>query len=55
MKNTVNSYFATLIIVIAGAAAVWTIIQVANSNTLTTIIIGSEASYAPLQDSILNQ
>jgi hypothetical protein len=55
MKDTVNSYFATLLIVIAGAAAAWFIMRLANSDSFSATINGSEASYAPLQQSILNQ
>lgn len=46
MKNTINSYFATLIITIFGAGAALTIIHVANSSTIAATIGGSEASYS---------
>ena len=55
VKDTINSYFATLLIVIAGAGAVWVINRMLNSTTLTTNFGGSEANYAPLQQSILKQ
>ena len=55
MKDKVNTYFAVLIIVIAGANAAWVIVRVATTDILTTAVIGSEASYAPLQKSILGQ
>jgi|CXWL01.1.fsa_nt_gi hypothetical protein len=46
MKNTINSYFATLIITLAGAGAAMTIIHVASSSTLAVTLGGSEAAYA---------
>ncbi len=55
MKDRINSYFATLIITIAGASAVWLIVNIAYSDTLSATFDGSEAEYAPLQQSILNQ
>lgn len=53
MKDTVNTYFAVLLIVIAGAVAAWLIVHVAT--TKVPVITGSEASYTPLKDSILKQ
>ncbi|MFA5998251.1 MAG: hypothetical protein WC814_02595 [Candidatus Paceibacterota bacterium] len=53
MKNTINSYFAVLIITIAGASAAWLIVHMANSVSLITTFSGSEATYAQLQQSIL--
>ena len=55
MKETINTYFATLIIAIFGAGAALLIVHVANSSTLTSTFSSSEASYSSLQQSILNQ
>ncbi len=55
VKDRINSYFATLLIVAAGAAAVWMINRMLSSATLTSSFGGSEANYAPLQQSILKQ
>lgn len=54
MKDRVNTYFAILLITIAGAAATWVIIRIATLRT-TTVTPDSEASYAPLRESILKQ
>ncbi|MHB1769900.1 MAG: hypothetical protein ACYCPH_02350 [Minisyncoccota bacterium] len=53
MKERINSYFAILLITIAGAGATLIIVHVAQTKTLGNIVNGSEASYAPLQQSIL--
>ena len=53
MKDRINSYFAILLITVAGAGATLIIVHVANTTRLSTIVNGSEASYAPLQQSIL--
>lgn len=55
VRDKINSYFATLLIVIAGAGAIWVINRMLSSATLTTNFGGSEANYAPLQQSILKQ
>lgn len=55
MKDKINSYFAVLIIVIAGTGAVLLIIHIATANTLPTTFGGSEARYVQLQQSILKQ
>ncbi|MDE1919472.1 MAG: hypothetical protein KGH56_03465 [Patescibacteria group bacterium] len=55
MKNTINSYFAILLITIAGAGATWLIVHVATANALTTTVGGSESDYSALQQSILKQ
>jgi len=56
MTNKINSYLATLIIVIAGAGAVWLILHLIDLNSFsTTTVVGSEASYSQLKNSILNQ
>jgi len=53
MKNTINSYFAVLIVTIAGAGAALLIIHVAYSNTFAAALGGNETNYASLQQSIL--
>ncbi|MDP2665033.1 MAG: hypothetical protein Q8P23_00050 [bacterium] len=58
MKDKVNSYFATLILLIAGIGAAWIIYHLATTNTLKNAVtggagIGTEASYNQLQQSIL--
>lgn len=56
MKEKINSYLATLIIVIMGAAAVWVIMRIADANSFTTTTVsGSEKSYEKLKQSILKQ
>jgi len=55
MKDKVNTYFAVLLITVAGAAAAWLIVHFTYTETLTAIFNGSEANYASLQQSILNQ
>lgn len=55
MKDTMNTLFATLLIVIAGAAAGWLIYRLATTDNLTNNFGGAEVKYAPLQESILNQ
>ncbi|MBU6388761.1 hypothetical protein KGQ72_02730 [Patescibacteria group bacterium] len=51
----VNFYFAMLIVAIAAASATWLILHVVYGNNFNTTFGGSEANYAPLQQSILNQ
>ena len=53
MKDKINSYFAVLIITIFGAGAALIIMRVATQNTIIIIHSNSEASYAKLQQSIL--
>lgn len=55
MKDTVNSYFAVLLIVIAGAAAGMLIYRLATTDILMKKVSGSEEKYAPLKESILGQ
>ena len=52
-KHKVNTYLATLIITIAGAAAAMVIVKVSNRNTNDVVRVSSEASYSKLQDAIL--
>ncbi|MFA6519838.1 MAG: hypothetical protein WCT41_03405 [Candidatus Paceibacterota bacterium] len=57
MKDKVNSYFATLILLIAGLGAAWLIYRLATTNNLKNAVtgtgVGTEASYSQLQQSIL--
>ena len=53
MKERINTYFAILIIIIAGSGAAWIIIHVGTANTFFPVVGGSEASYGTLQKSIL--
>lgn len=57
MKDKVNSYFAALILLIAGLGAAWLIYHLATTNTLKNTVngtgTGTEASYGQLQQSIL--
>ena len=55
MKDKINSYFAVLLITIAGAVASLLIVHVATDNILASTINGNRANYAQLQQSILNQ
>jgi len=55
MKERINMYIAALIITLAGAGAATLIIHIAYSNTLPTVLGGSEANYASLQQSILEK
>lgn len=52
MTATINTYFAILIVTIAGAAATLLIVHVANAN-VSNFALGSEAQYAQVQQSIL--
>jgi len=54
MKSKINTYFATLLVTIAGAGAALLIIHVANSNTLNVTVGGSEKEYQSLKESILH-
>ena len=55
MKDKINSYFAILIITIAGAGATTLIVHVAGSQTLIATMQGSGAHYTALQNSILKK
>ncbi|MCX6787272.1 MAG: hypothetical protein NTY93_01965 [Candidatus Kaiserbacteria bacterium] len=55
MTDKINTYFAILLVTIAGAGAALIIVNVAYTNAFATTIGGSEANYASLQQSILNQ
>lgn len=51
MKDTINTYLAVIIIVIAGAGAAWFITRLAVSDT--PLIKDSQESYSALKESIL--
>ena len=53
MTYKLNSYFAVLLVTIAGAAATLLIVHVVFANSFETTFDGSEAAYAALQQSIL--
>lgn len=55
MKDTVNFYFAMLLLFVAGVGTGLLIYHIATTDSFTTTFSGSESKYAPLQDSILNQ
>lgn len=55
MTDKINTYFALIIIIIAGTAAAMLIIHTANSTKLVQRVGGTEAGYASLQQLILNQ
>ncbi len=45
MKDKINSYFAVLLVTIAGSGATLLIVHIANSDTLAATFAGSEANY----------
>ncbi|MDO8566990.1 MAG: hypothetical protein Q7R58_02460 [bacterium] len=49
MKDTINTYFATLLITIAGAGATLLIVHVALANSFEIIMVGNEAVYSPVR------
>lgn len=55
MKEKINTYFAILIITIAGSGAAWIIIHTATTNVSYPVVAGSEASYTALQKSLSTQ
>ena len=52
MKEKINTYFAVLLITIAGSGAAMLIIHVAYANS-DAFVAGNEGQYASLQKSIL--
>lgn len=55
MKDKINSYFAVLLITIAGSGATLLIVHIATSDTLAATFAGSEANYyTSLQQPVLN-
>ncbi|HVB20007.1 MAG TPA: hypothetical protein VNF51_01815 [Candidatus Paceibacterota bacterium] len=55
MKEKINTYFAILLVTIAGSGAALLIVHVATTDAIAATFGGSETVYAPLQRSILNQ
>ncbi len=55
LKEKINSYFAVLLITIAGAGATLLIVHVANADTSAIAIGANEVQYASLQHSILKK
>jgi len=55
MKDSVNTFFAILLVAIAGLAATWFIYNLAYKNNISNTVGGSEASYSSLKESILKQ
>ena len=53
MKDKINSYFAVLLITIAGSGAALFIVHIATTDVIATAFRGSEDTYASLQQSIL--
>jgi len=53
MKATINTYFATLLVTIAGAGATLLIVHIATADAVDSAMQGTEGSYAALQQSIL--
>lgn len=55
MKDKINTYFAILLITIAGAGAAWLIVHISDGRItiIDTGSTGSEASYSALKESIL--
>lgn len=54
MKNTINTYFAALLITLAGVGAAWLIMHTATIKPFSNKTGTNEASYEPLKNSILN-
>jgi hypothetical protein len=44
MKNKINSYFAALLVTIAGAGATLLIVHIATTDTLAATVYGSEGA-----------
>jgi len=49
MKDRINSYFAILLVTIAGAGATMIIVHVAYSNTFVVTFGAGQAAYSQLQ------
>ena len=55
LKEKINSYFAVLLITIAGSGATLLIVHVANADTSAIAIGANEMEYVALQHSILKK
>jgi len=53
MKYTLNSYFAVLLVTIIGSGAALIVVHVGTTDVIATTLVGNEANYAVLQESIL--
>lgn len=53
MKENINSYLITILVVLMSVGAAWFIMHVANGDTANKLN-GSEANYSQLKQSILN-
>jgi hypothetical protein len=53
MKGKVNTFFAILLVAIAGLVATWFIYHLAYENNLAQTVNGNEANFSDLQQSIL--
>lgn len=53
MKNTLNTYFAVLLVTLAGAGATMLIVHIATTDVLAATSGENRAVYASLQQSIL--
>lgn len=49
MKNTINAYFATLLITIAGAGATLIIVRVALANSFEVTMVGGQTDYSSIR------
>lgn len=54
MKDTVNTYLAILLITIVGSGAALLIVDIGTADAIESSLRGSEAKYAELRQSILN-
>lgn len=55
MKDKINTYFAILLVTIAGAGAALLIVHISVAKTPVVETGYNEASYSSLKESILNQ
>ena len=53
MKDTINSYFAVLLITIVGSGAALLVVHIGTTNIISSTFGGSEADYSELRQSIL--
>jgi len=54
MKEKINAYFAVLLVTIAGSGAALLIVHIATTDVLVAAARDTEANYAALRQSILN-
>ena len=53
MKDKINAYFAILLITIVGSGAALLIVHIRTHDLIASTFVGSEANYAALRQSIL--